>query len=422
MIGSMLRRAQLSGDGSTLDLDFTQMSTLADLTARGLTFSRSTSGTFINASGLVATATAGNPRFDYDTSANRRGLLLEPKAINLLQYSTDWSVSPWNLPASIAWDGSTYATAPDGSNTKQITVTSGSSAAIGQAVTTGTVRTLSVWLRAGTLTSFSVGAFDGGGTAWGNNADSTCKIISGPGSVSQQTGGLWLITGLSTTQWTRVQIYRSTTYTTFLAYPGNSSGPNSGTAFMWGMQIESGNGASSLVYTTNSQGTREQDQMQLANLSSIGFSQTAGTMLISGYFAKDATTAAFPRSIRFQGSFQSMAVITNGKTLFGNSTNSTGGAYFESSRALSANQIPFKFAFSLSAVPTPTNAIAHVGLNGSVTTITPAVASPALIALPTSLDFMYSAADPTFYPAFSMTSFKYWPQYKTAAELTDLTT
>jgi hypothetical protein len=52
MMGSMMRRAML-GDGSTLSLDFTQMSTLADLTSRGLAFSRSTSGTFINSQGLV---------------------------------------------------------------------------------------------------------------------------------------------------------------------------------------------------------------------------------------------------------------------------------------------------------------------------------------------------------------------------------
>jgi hypothetical protein len=277
----MLRRGQLSGDGSTLSLDFTQMSTLADLTSMGVSFSRSTSGTFINASGLVATATAGNPRFDYNpTTRESRGLLIEVSSSNLLLQSNDWNTT-WNNPAPITWNGTTYATAPDGTNTaKQITVTSGSSSAIGQQVTTGTNRTISVWLRAGSLTSFSIGAFDAGGTSFGNNADSSCSIISGPGSVSQQVGGLWSITGLSSTQWTRVQIFRSTTYTTFLAYPGSSSGSINGTAFMWGMQMESQTRATSLIPTTTSTSNRAADScvMTGSNFSSW-FNATEGTLL-----------------------------------------------------------------------------------------------------------------------------------------------
>ncbi len=147
-----------AGDGSTLTLDFTT----GQLDPR-LTFTRaSTVATFINASGIVATATTNEPRFDHDpTTLAPRGLLIEGTATNLLQQSVDWTVSPWSKPAQITWDGTTYATAPDGTTSaKQITVTGGSSASIAQAVTTGTNRTISLWLRAGSLTSFSVGAFD----------------------------------------------------------------------------------------------------------------------------------------------------------------------------------------------------------------------------------------------------------------------
>jgi hypothetical protein len=223
------------------------------------------------------------PRFDYDPSTTPprpRGLLIEGASSNLLLQSNDWNTT-WNNPAPITWNGTTYTTAPDGTNTaKQITVTAGSSSAIGQAVATGTNRTMSVWLKAGSLTSFSIGAFDSGGTSWGNNADSTCSKISGPGSVTQQVGGLWSITGLSTTEWTRIQIFRSTTYTTFLAYPGSSSGTINGTAFMWGMQMEAGNGASSLIPTGGSTGSRAADScvMTGSNFSSW-FNATEGTLL-----------------------------------------------------------------------------------------------------------------------------------------------
>ena len=277
MMGSMMRRAML-GDGSTLSLDFTT-GVLDPL----LTFTRSTSGTYIGADGLVKTATANTPRFDHDpTTLAPRGLLIEGQATNLLQQSADWTVSPWSKPATITWDGSTFATAPDGTTSaKQITVTGGSSASIAQAVTTGTNRTISLWLRAGSLTSFSVGAFDSAGTTWGNNADSTCRIISGPGNAPvQQVGGLWSITGLSTTQWTRVQIFRSTTYTNLLAYPGSSSGTINGTAYAWGFQMEDGNGASSLIPTGASTGTRNADECSMTGTNfSSWFNATEGAFL-----------------------------------------------------------------------------------------------------------------------------------------------
>ena len=375
--------------------------------------------TATSGSGSFTSWTVGNAsaRFDY-TGGAAQGLLIEGSSGNLLLQSNDWNTT-WNNPAPITWDGSTYATAPDGTNTaKQITVTSGSSSAIGQAIATGTNRTMSVWLRAGTLTSFSIGAFDAGGTTWGNNADSTCRIISGPGSVTQQVGGLWSITGLSTTQWTRIQIFRSTTYTTFLAYPGSSSGTINGTAFMWGMQMEAGNGASSLIFTGASTATRNQDQMQMSSLTAVNFNTAAGTMLVNGTYNRDAN--AFPRSIRFMGSsVQSMAMITAGKTLYGNAPNTSGGSYIETSRTL-AGFGAFKYGFTLTTAANPALATATVSLNGAGTTITPL--GQGAITNPTTLDFLYGAGATSDYPSMAVSSLKYFPYAMTSAELNTRTT
>ena len=405
------------GDGSTLTLDFT-----TGVLDPRLTFTRSSTATYIGADGLVKTMAAAptndptKARFDHDPiTLEPRGLLIEGQATNLLWQSADWTVSPWSKPATITWDGSTFATAPDGTTSaKQITVTGGSSASIAQAVTTGTNRTISLWLRAGSLTSFSVGAFDSAGTTWGNNADSTCRIISGPGNAPvQQVGGLWSITGLSTTQWTRVQIFRSTTYTNLLAYPGSSSGTINGTAYAWGFQMEDGNGASSLIPTGAGQATRNQDQMQMTNLASLGFNTSAGTMTINGTYNKDAT--AFPRSIRFMGSLvQSMAMITAGKTLYGNAPNTSGGTYFDVFRTLSSFGA-FKYGFTLTTATSPATALAVVSLNGSSTTITPLGQGD--IVNPISLDFLYPSGSALNFPSMNISSLKYWPYATTAADL-----
>lgn len=81
MMGSMMRRGSF-GDGATLSLDFTT-GTLDPL----LTFTRSSSGTYLGADGLVKTASTNGARFEYDTSGNPLGLLLEGAATNLLAHT-----------------------------------------------------------------------------------------------------------------------------------------------------------------------------------------------------------------------------------------------------------------------------------------------------------------------------------------------
>lgn len=81
------------GDGSTLSLDFTAMSSLDSR----FTFTRSsTTATFVNSSGLIATAGTNVPRFDYNpTTLSPRGLLIESSVTNELQRSNEFSTSPW---------------------------------------------------------------------------------------------------------------------------------------------------------------------------------------------------------------------------------------------------------------------------------------------------------------------------------------
>ncbi|MEQ1551118.1 hypothetical protein, partial [Sphingorhabdus sp.] len=60
----------------------------------------------------------------------------------------------------------------------------------------------------GTSASFGIYGYS---TGWGdlNSAISFARIISGPGTLTQEGGGLWNITGLSATQETRIEIVRT---------------------------------------------------------------------------------------------------------------------------------------------------------------------------------------------------------------------
>lgn len=60
----------------------------------------------------------------------------------------------------------------------------------------------------GSITTNFVGII-GNASTWGLNADSTARIVSGPGAITQSLGGLWVVSGLSTTTPTTVEIVRT---------------------------------------------------------------------------------------------------------------------------------------------------------------------------------------------------------------------
>lgn len=253
MIGSMLRRAQLSGDGSTLSLDFTQMSTLADLTGAGLTFSRSTSGTYINASGLVATATAGNPRFDYDTSGNPRGILIEGSATNLLYHSETFRLTAvasepyWADSASVSRGDDT---APDGTAAAAVNfVAIGTAGTVIQTAAVGSSanRTFSFWAKR-----------SGGGTV----------------EYTLDNGTTWTAVTI-TASWVRY----TATATNANQRVGFRVATGAGTS-IWGAQLEVGNGSSSYVTSGSSQGSRGADScvMTGTNFSSWFAGATEGVL------------------------------------------------------------------------------------------------------------------------------------------------
>ena len=86
------------GDGSTLSLDFTAMRSLDSR----FTFTRSsTTATFVNSSGLIATAGTDVPRFDYNpTTLAPLGLLIEGTATNLAYRS-----NTLNSTGTSEWSG-----------------------------------------------------------------------------------------------------------------------------------------------------------------------------------------------------------------------------------------------------------------------------------------------------------------------------
>ena len=103
----------------SLNLDFANSKSLDPR----ITFTRSSSGTYIDADGIVQTAIDDEPRFDHDPETGEcLGLLIEESRTNYIENSTDFNAGDWTFATNGTSPGipvctPNSGTAPDGSNT-----------------------------------------------------------------------------------------------------------------------------------------------------------------------------------------------------------------------------------------------------------------------------------------------------------------
>jgi hypothetical protein len=242
-----------AGDGSTLSLDFTT-GTLDPL----LTFTRSSSGTYLGSDGLVKTAGSNVARFDYDTSGTPLGLLIEGSTTNLLAHTErldEAQVSTeqyWITTYGVT--GVTAATTgPDGvsNSATQFAPLAGSGTCIASAAMgTSAQRSFSFWAKRSSGSTNLEYTLDNG-TTW--------------------------VAVTTTSSWQRFKIAA----TTAAQRVGFRFAANN-VYEIWGCQLEAGSGSSSYVKNVSAVAgaTRNADvcNMTGANFSSW-FTQGAGTIV-----------------------------------------------------------------------------------------------------------------------------------------------
>jgi hypothetical protein len=239
------------GDGSTLSLDFT-----TGVIDPRLTFTRSGTATFINASGVVATASTNTPRFDHDpTTGSPRGLLIEGTATNLLNWSESFATSGGtnnNWADTNITRNSTNNTDPaNGTTALRVTASAGNGTIISTAaIGTSAQRTFSIWLRR----------------------------VSGTGDIQYTlNNGSTYTTQAITSSWVRYT-FAATTADQRVGIRIVTSGDS---IELWGAQLEAGSGASSYIPTGASQGTRNADNCVMTGTNfSSWYNQGEGTFLM----------------------------------------------------------------------------------------------------------------------------------------------
>jgi hypothetical protein len=269
--------ASVSLGGPALDIDFTT----GTLDSR-ITFTRASTATYYDSSGLVATAASGVARFDYDpVTLLPRGLLLEEQRTNYILSS---------VPTTSAWtqDGSTItanaASAPDGTTSASSIVESSANAEhrIYQAVTLTAAGVYSFYAKAGSRQWVGVRNILGHVYA---NFDLSAGVVGTTNSVAtiQSVGGGWYrcTVQLPTSEADYFTINIGDADTgggTAYSYLGNGTG----NIYLWGIQAELGAVATSYIPTTTATVTRAADTASMTGTNfSSWYNSSEGTIVLS---------------------------------------------------------------------------------------------------------------------------------------------
>ena len=378
------------GDGSTLSLDFT-----TGVLDPRLTFTRSTTGTFINASGLVASAAINTARFTHDANGNPLGLLLEGSSNNLLNWSESFASSGGtnNNWTDTSISRTTGQADPAGGTTAiRFTASAGNATVISSAaIGTSAQRTFSIWLRRVTGTG-NIEFTTNNGTTWTTQAITSSWVrYTFPATTAAQRVGIRIVT--------------------------------SGDAIeMWGAMLEDGSGSSSYIQTGASQGNRAFDYCEMGNIAALNYSTTNGSMLYEGQFSQFRATSFATMRTAFctaAGATEAFGAFAYGATMYPTAQDGAGNTALATISPVMTLNTNLKAAWSLNT--SLLSGEVRGCINGGSVAASGATSMSAT-ATPTILTIGGRPSYGLHYPCGTIKSVRYWPTTLSNDQLQALTT
>ena len=229
-----------------------------------ITFTRASSGTFVDADGLIKSAATNTARFDHDPATGKSlGLLIEESRTNLVTYSEQ--LDQWTAGNNTTVT-TNAATAPDGTNTaaRLVFPTNNSTFVSSNAfIASGTTYTASVYVKAVTP---------------GTNDQFTFNFGGGVSNATSQF--------TATGEWQRftATVTPSTNAGAQQFFINNEGDGFRSDIYVWGVQVEEASFATSYISTTSSQVTRAADVVEITGTNFSSFynsdSNQLGTMFV----------------------------------------------------------------------------------------------------------------------------------------------
>lgn len=439
-------RMGINGDGSTLNLNFAAMGALDTR----FTFTRSTTATYINSSGYVATITAAGTndptkaRFEYNpTTLAANGLLIESSATNLTKYSDNaFTNIYWDDTVSNSLAVDSAVTSPTGvastastlSEVANILVSRHIHQAAGEFTpTVATSYTMSAWVKqpsSAAVRYVQLAFWNAGfGLLAYMNYDIQAGVVGTGGaaitasSITAYLNGWYRITATApatATGSSGFQLGFSTTSGAVRTETYTVTAGSEKAIYLWGAQVEAGVGASSYIPTVASQVTRSSDECYMADISSFNYSNTSASMAMQFMYAKQST--GYVEQIGFMTATDQPTIesFANGLSFFTSvrgASLSTGGLN-EISRTFTLNTA-IKYSYS---VDTTTDPILRVNLNSSASSVNKSGTGNIYTATRFVFGRLPAASYGSSFGSITIKSVKYWPTTKTAEELAAFTT
>jgi len=226
---------------ATLDLQFARDKALDPR----ITFTRASSGTYFDESGVLQTASANQARFDHDPETGESlGLLVEESRTNLIAPSVPDDGTSWNVGSNVSATENDDVS-PDGTSSAtyyEITAVPGQQfVAYDVTVTASTAYTFSFYIKNDTASDLEYSALD---------LIAAADIVPATSYLSQ----------VNTDSYTRISFSFTTpvgctSARVFISRPFGETGA----FYAWGAQLEEGSFPTSYIPTTDSTVTREAD-------------------------------------------------------------------------------------------------------------------------------------------------------------------
>ena len=292
-----------------------------------ITFTRASTATFFNSSGVLTSAAINEARLDYNPATlAAQGFLVEEARTNLLTFSAQFDNASW-LAADITVTANN-TTAPDGTTTADlltegtagtayITRSSAATVSAGATVTSSFfVKRSSViqWLRVRVSNDLATN----GGNVWFDIQNGVLGNQTNLGSGTATSGTITLINNgwYRVTATTTLAVGDTFALLLFTSASGNGSTTrvNNSAYWVWGAQLEAGAFPTSYIPTTTTALTRSADVASVNTLSPW-FNATSGTLFAE--FSIPAATASRSQATFGDGTANERMIISNNTSLTG---------------------------------------------------------------------------------------------------------
>jgi hypothetical protein len=235
-----------------------------------LTFTRASTATRVNASGLIETVSSGVPRLDYQGSTCPK-ILLEPQRTNIATQSNNYSGFNKGADTGVTLNSTT---SPDGTSNATlvycINTTTNGYIAQGFTGSSSTLYTVSFYAKKKELDLVYIkNVNDTGGQSYFNLTTGVATLLTGIDSVSMTAVG---------NGWYRC-VAKSTSASTNVQWIPIIKGNANQGLYIYGLQIEAGAYETSLIPTSGSAVTRVEDAAYKTGISSL-IGQTEGTLFV----------------------------------------------------------------------------------------------------------------------------------------------